>query len=148
MELYTKFSDILKDLIDESDLSLRKLATQSNVSANQYSKYLRGSFPTIDVAVRIANYFDCSLDYLFGLTDVKKHCVFRNCDLSLFVCRYIELLKDNDITHWKFAQKYGLSESCLRHWKCGEIPKIESLIIIASNLYCSLDYLVGRTDKK
>lgn len=38
----------------------------------QYSKYLKGSVPTIDVAMEIAKYFDCSLDYLFGLSNTME----------------------------------------------------------------------------
>ena len=56
-------------------------------------------------------------------------------------------LQINKTTHWKFAKKYGLSESALRHWKYGALPKIESLVIIALNISTSIEYLIGRTDK-
>ena len=148
MEIYTKFSEILKDLIEEKGLSLRKLAVESNVSAVQYSKYMRGSCPTIDVAVRIADYFDCSLDYLFGLTENMTHKDFKHYDMTVFIPRYLNLLKENQITHWKFYQKYGMNESSIRHWKRGEVPRIENLMIIAYNLSSSIDYLVGRSDEK
>lgn len=141
-----KFADNLKDLIFDKGLSLRKLATVSGVTAIQYSKYLRGAFPYLEVAVRIANYFECSLDYLFGITETKDYKRYKNKNYSLenFIERYDELLKQNNISHYKFAMKNGLSESCLRHWKYGQTPKIESLIIIAENLGGSIDYLVGR----
>lgn len=139
-----KFSDILKDLIYEKGLSLRKLSKESDVSAVQYSKYLRGAYPTIEVAMRIVKYFNCSLDYLFGLSDKREGGERDKVDMSKFIPRYLDLLKQNNITHWKFAKQYNLSESCLRHWKYGEIPKIESLIIIAKNLSSSIDYLIGR----
>lgn len=143
-----KFSDILNDLITDKNMSLRKLAEDSGISANQYSKYLKGAIPTIPVAVRIANYFHHSIDFLFGLIDEKEdyHPQFEY-DLSKFVNKYISLLEYNKTTHWKFAKKHGLSESSLRHWKYGDIPKIESLIIIAVNLSTSIEYLIGRTDK-
>ena len=141
-----KFIDILNDLIIEKKLSLRKLATESGVSANQYSRYLKGAIPTIPVAIKIANYFNCSLDYLFGLNDEDCYIATQNYDLSKFVDKYIKLLELNKTTHWKFSKKYGLSESALRHWKYGDIPKVESLITIAINLSTSIEYLVGRTD--
>lgn len=141
-----KFIDILNDLIIEKNLSLRKLASESNISAIQYSKYLKGSIPTIPVAVRMANYFNCSIDYLFGINNDNNIKIFKDYDLSVFVDRYTSLLKINKTTHWKFSKKYGLSESSLRHWKAGDIPTIESLIIIATNLSCSIEYLIGRTD--
>lgn len=54
-----KFIDILNDLIIERGLSLRKLSDESGVSATQYCKYLKGVRPTLDVAIRISNYFKC-----------------------------------------------------------------------------------------
>jgi len=143
-----KFADILKDLKDDKELSLRQLAEKSKVSAIQYSKYLRGSYPSIDVAVRIANFFECTLDYLFGISDNNKKFKQPKYDISKFVPRYLNLLKEHGITHWKFAKSINMSESCLRHWQYGDKPKIETLILIATNLSCSIDYLIGRTDIK
>lgn len=143
-----KFSEILNDLIIDKGLSLRKLAEDSGISANQYSKYLKGAIPTIPVAVRLSNYFKHSIDFLFGLIDNEDN--FKpnyEYNLSNFVDKYEKLLENNKTTHWKFAKNYGLSESSLRHWKYGDVPKIESLIIIAFNLSSSIDYLIGRTDK-
>ena len=66
------FTENLKDLINESNKSLRQLAAESGVSAMQYSRYLNGSIPTIDIILKIAKFFDCSLDYLFGLSNERK----------------------------------------------------------------------------
>ena len=38
----------------------------------QYSRYLKGSIPTIETTLKIAKYFECSLDYLFGLSNDKE----------------------------------------------------------------------------
>ena len=93
---------------------------------------------------KIAEYFDCSLDYLFGLTDINKRSKSGSYDHSKFIERYLNALKDNNITHFKFCQFAGLSESTLRHWKYGEMPKIETLIMIVKMFSLSLDYLTGR----
>lgn len=142
-----KFNDILKDFVDEKGLSLRKLSEESGVSAMQYSRYLKGSYPTVDVAVRLAAYFDCTLDYLFGVTLENQKCNKKTYDLSIFVERYLKVLKENNLSHWKFAKLYGISESNLRHWKNGDTPKVETLEIIARELSTSIDFLVGRTKK-
>ncbi len=137
------FAIILEELIFEKGLSLRKLELDSGISAVNFSKYLRGSYPTIELAFRLAKYFDCSLDYLFGLTDKRKIKDFTKYDISVFVPRYLKALSDSGISHWRFSKKYGLSESNLRHWKSGDNPSIESLIIIANNLPVTIDYLIG-----
>lgn len=138
------FQEILKELIAEKSISLRTLSKESGVSAVQYSKYLHGAYPTIDVAIKIANYFNCSLDYLFGVSNVNIFKTYKDYNIKDFVERYKKLLETNNTSHYKFAKTHNLSESCLRHWKYGQIPKIESLIIIAINLSSSIDYLIGR----
>ena len=140
------FKEILKELIKEKGLSLRQLSKESNVSAVQYSKYLRGAYPTIEVAVKIATYFNCSLDYLFGVSSVNIIKTYNPYDISKFTKRYLALLLKNNTTHYMFAKNNNLSESCLRHWRYGQTLKIESLIIIAINLSSSIDYLIGRID--
>ena len=139
-----KFADVLKDLIEDKGLSLRKLATESGVSAVQYGKYLKGVYPKIFVAERIARYFNVSFDYLFGITENNTPRDYKDVDMSVFLDRYEEVRNKANITHWKLSQTTELSESALRHWEYGDIPTLESLIIIATNLSTSIDYLVGR----
>lgn len=142
------FSEILSDLIMQKNLSLRKIAKEIGISSSQMSRYTKSILPTIDVAVKIANYFNCSLDYLCGLNDKNIYNFNLNYDMSKFLPRYYELLKENNTTHWKFCKKYGRNESEIRRWKNGEIPRLYSIIFIAENLGVSIDYLVGRSDKK
>lgn len=139
-----KFCDILKDLIDESGLKLREIEKASGIPSSQMSRYLKSTIPTVAVAERIAKYFDCSFDYLFGLTEVREHKKFKDCDLTVFLPRYEKALKENHTTHWKFCYDNKMNESLLRHWKKGEVPRFDNLIIIAKNLSVSLDYLLGR----
>ena len=139
------FAEILKDLILEKGLSLRKLASESNVSATQYSKYLHGTLPSVSVAIKIAEFFCVSLDYLFGITDKISTVNFKSYDVLFFVERYEQALKQSNMSHWQFAKKFGLSESSLRRWKHKkDIPSLQSLVIISSNLSVSMDYLLNR----
>lgn len=141
-----QFRENLKDLIDETNLSLRQLEKASGVSAMQYSRYLRDSIPTIDVVLRIAKYFNCSIDYLFGLDDkrnIKQYKTY-DYDISKFIPRYLELLKQNNISHYKFSQNQPFNESIIRHWQSGRIPRLDIIYIIANYFDSSIDYLIGR----
>lgn len=138
------FHEILNDLVLEKGLSLKAIERQSGISSSQMSKYLKLTTPSVEVAIRIADYFDCSLDYLFGLTNDKNHAGYTDCDMSKFITRYETALSENNTTHWKFAQKYNVNESLIRRWKSGTVPKFDSLVVIAKHLSVSLDYLVGR----
>jgi len=141
-----EFSDILEDLIQEKNISLRKISQMTNLSAMQLSKYLHGSIPNINSALILANYFNCSLDYLFGLSNIKKSIDYNNFELNKFITRYEKLLIKNNTNNCKFSRKCDFSESLLRYWKNGGLPKMENIIKIATNLGTSIEYLIGRVD--
>lgn len=137
-----KLNDVLKDLIIEKVLSLRTIAKESGVSCNQYSKYLRQSIPSINVAMKICNYFECSLDYLCGLTLNKTKSNYTNFDVNKFIENYEKLLSKNHISHYKFAKEMNISESCLRHWKYGQSPTLNIVCKIAVGLSTTIDNLI------
>lgn len=140
-----KFKDILKDLIiDDGNKSLRTLSKLINVSAFQLGKFLKGSMPNINNALKISNYFNVSLDYLFGLINDKTCKNLKNKNMDVFVNRYEQALKNNNLTNNAFCKISSVSESSLRRWKNGEEPRLESLIEIAEKLSTSIDYLIGR----
>jgi len=140
------FKEILKELVSETGLSLRRLSIESGVSSMQYSRYLRGAVPTIKVTLRIAEYFNCTLDYLFGLSDKRTYSKYKtyNYDISNFLDRYQSLLYANKITHFKFAQNKFFDESIIRHWKTGVTPRLDVIYTIAKELGGSIDELIGR----
>lgn len=142
------FNENLKELIIEKDLSLRKIAKESGFTSGQLSEYLHGVYPTVDKAIKLADYFNCSLDFLFGVSDIKVYNKSNKnaFNSNLFLERYQIVLQKNGLTHWKFTRRNELTESTLRHWQKGRKPLIESLIIIAINLDTSIDYLIGRVD--
>ncbi len=139
------FVDTLKDLIiDDGNKSLRELERLTGIGSSQWSKYLNGRIPSIDVCIRMADYFNVSVDYIFNLTDSKNHKNYKDKNLSMFLPRYEEVLKRNNTTNWKFCKENGLNESNWRHWKNGSEPRVDTLRIIADKLSTSIDYLIGR----
>ncbi len=140
------FVEILKDLIDEKGLSLRQISIESKVNAMQLSRYLRGSTPTIDLALKLALYFNCSLDYLFGISTEKEEGKYKTCyyDMSKFLYNYQSLLNKNNLTNYKFMKNSNFDESVIRHWKAGAKPRLNIICYIASNLGGSIDKLIGR----
>ena len=140
------FIEILKDLIDEKGLSLRQIAKESGVNVMQLSRYLKGSTPTIDVVLKLAVYFNCSLDYLFGLSQEKEEGKYKtiNYDMSKFLNNYQSILKENNLSNYKFMKNSSFDESVIRHWKAGSKPRLNIIYFIASNLGGSMDKLIGR----
>lgn len=62
----------IRDLREDSDRKQSEIAQYLRCDQSLYSKYERGQRPLpLDLAVRLAQFYGVSLDYLVGLTDVK-----------------------------------------------------------------------------
>lgn len=63
----------LKTLRDEAGLSQRQLAEIIGVSQQSINKYENHNIePDIDTLIRIADYFNTSVDYLIGHAEIRR----------------------------------------------------------------------------
>lgn len=61
----------LKELRKESNKTQKELADYLNIKQNTYSQYENGQRQVpIEVLLRLADYFEVSVDYLLGRTDM------------------------------------------------------------------------------
>ena len=63
----------IQDLRTDADMSQKQLSEILHISQRSYSHYETGSrnIP-VEMLIRLANYFDISVDYLVGRTDKKE----------------------------------------------------------------------------
>ena len=63
----------IQDLRIDSDLSQKKIGEIHHISQRSYSHYETGSrnIP-IEMLIRLADYYDTTIDYLVGRTDNKE----------------------------------------------------------------------------
>ena len=63
----------INDLREDKDLSQKEIAKILNMSQTGYSKYEVGTndIPT-KILIKLAQFYNTSVDYLLGLTDNKK----------------------------------------------------------------------------
>lgn len=81
------FSRRLRSLIEEKNISKQKLADEIGVSRQAISQYCDGStVPNADKLLKIAEYFNVSLDFLVGKTEAKTN----DKDVQ-FICDYTGL---------------------------------------------------------
>ncbi len=60
----------LKDLREDNDLKQIDVAKMLNISQTNYSKYELGKINIpIDTLIKLAIFFNTSIDYLLGITD-------------------------------------------------------------------------------
>ncbi|MDD7219085.1 MAG: helix-turn-helix transcriptional regulator [Clostridia bacterium] len=63
----------IQDLRTDSDLSQKQISQILHISQRSYSHYETGSrnIP-VEMLIRLANYYNTSIDYLVGRTDKKE----------------------------------------------------------------------------
>ncbi len=63
----------MRDMREDNDLTQKKIAEYLMCGQLLYSKYERGEREIpLSLLIKLADYYDVSLDYLVGRTDVKK----------------------------------------------------------------------------
>ena len=66
----SSFSKRLRLLMSKNGVSIRKLSIEINISASNIHRFLTDTGkPLLENLIRLAEFFDCSLDYLLGRSD-------------------------------------------------------------------------------
>ena len=139
------FQERFDELLKDNGLSRLSLAKKLNISSTAINGYFNNNYyPQIDIAIKICEYFDCSLDYLFGRSDNINNNDRNNND---FIENFHKLLKFNNISITKTMRELKMSEFNYYRWKNGKFPKTINLIDIANYFDVSIDYLVGKVNK-
>lgn len=61
----------IRDMREDSDLTQKQIADYLGCDQSLYSKYERGErVIPLEIVVKLAQYYQTSVDYLLGLTDV------------------------------------------------------------------------------
>ncbi len=140
------FAERLSDMMFDARLNPPALAKVLDCGRASVNRYLSGNkMPTIDFVIKIADYFHCSVDYLFGLEDESYAQTFKSC--PPFSERLPALLTHFNISRYRLEKLTGISESTLYYWSKGSTkPTIEKIIQIAKALDSSIDFVLGRTN--
>lgn len=135
------FCEILNFLLLENNLSRNKLAQELEISAATINGYFnQGYLPSINIAIKLAKRFDCSLDYLFGFDDQEKN---YNDNTKPFIENFEQILKQRHLSVYKAMKDLQMSEYNFYRWKKGKYPKTINILEIAKYLDVPVDYLVG-----
>lgn len=73
----------LKDLREDRDIPIQEMLDLLHVSRTTYYNYESGnSFPTFDTLIKIADYFNVSVDFLIG-RDYESQKIYNQTNLFL-----------------------------------------------------------------
>lgn len=139
----SNFYETLKDLILEKNINNKILAAEIGLSASCITDYaLKNALPSIRTLVKLADYFNCSTDYLLG-RESDQYLHFKKCppfsEQIVFLTKYFGC-KPVDI--------YGsgkISKSNYFDWKKGKRqPTLDNVIKLAERFDCRIDFILGR----
>ena len=135
------FQERLTELIEDNNISRLKLAKEINSTSTTINGYFnKNYFPTLEIAIKISNYFNVSLDYLFGLSDKKEN---TNTNNKSFSKNFEFLVKNNKKSILNTMKEMNFTDVNYYRWVSGLIPKTNNLVTLAKYFDVSLDYLVG-----
>lgn len=91
-------SDILKELREDKGLNQTDLADILNVSRQTISGYETGAIePPFSTLIKLADLYNCSLDYLAGRTKEKYNMNLMNKDTKELLLEIIEVVEEYKI---------------------------------------------------
>lgn len=143
MNIMSNFSETLYELMNENNLTSRALANAIGVSHGNISMWVSGKCKlTLTNALKLADFFECSLEFLMGRTDKRLDYVPSEC--PPFYDSLMSVMKEQKISRYRIVKDTAFSNGYFTRWKNGSSPLIETVITLAEYFGCSLDYLVGR----
>lgn len=148
MEHSEKFKNRFLELIGDLDCKKSEVPKLLNIDYNVYTKIAEfGVIPKPVVLIRIADYFDISVEYLLSRTD---NSYFAKAEATTtFLERYQILKVEHNLTDYAIAQKLHITTSYTTNWKNKKyMPSIINLIELSETFKVSIDYLLGRTDDR
>ena len=141
----SQFVERLKDLMFDRNLKDADLAKIIGCGKSSINNYTNGKkLPSVDMAIRLANYFNCTMETLLGIDDENYINEFLPCppfkDRLQFLCEHF------GISRYELRKRLDISESVAYYWAKGATtPSLENVVKIAHWLNCSIDFVIGRT---
>ena len=144
METIEIFQENLKELMQDKNLDIIGLSKAVGCDKTAIRRWFYGRyFPQPQTLIKLADYFECSADYLFGLTDSPEFVPQEI--VNSFQERFTEMKKALGVTDYRIAKACHVRKSTVCKWKRVETPGTISLFNLAKYFNCSMEFLLGRS---
>ena len=131
------FIKLVENILEEQGKTKQDLFEIMLFQKTQY----RQRYPSIKTVVKIANYLNVSLDYLFEFSS-ENHFIEYNVDNLNFYNNLTSMIDSNKISYRKFCKDLGYAKDNILRWKSGIQPTILRVLEIANYFGCSIDDLL------
>ena len=150
MAISKEFQERLIELADEL-VGNTKSQKADNIGIDRTSfssAYNYGIVPKTPTLIKIADYFNISIEFLMGLIDNENF--VKSDNPKTFFERLDQLrVEKGKTTNNALSKDVHIHRNNIRQWytiQC--LPLIDDLTILADYFEVSIDYLLGRTDNR
>lgn len=134
------FKSLLGEVLSEQNKTFADLERANVICERSFYQY-KDYTPYLPKIIEIANYLEISLDYLTGRTSENCFKPYKLPQVN-FYNRLTGILNSYNISQSKFARDVKISRPNFSHWKNGKLPKLNTIVAIATYLNCSIDDLL------
>lgn len=138
----------LQKIREEQENTQKEVADILNVQRGTYASWECGSdMISTKKMFEFANYYQKSVDYILGLTDFDHTMIHTSSiDLSAIGRRLTSIRKKFGLSQLQFAERIGINQSTWWAYEKGKtLITISSLVELATEYHCSVDWILGRT---
>lgn len=133
----------------DSDLKQKDIANMLEVNINTYPHWESGMYEIpIDVIDKLSKFYNCSIDYLTGLSNERGSFNNEFKREKMFI-RIKRLRKENHLSQAEIGNILGFGQMNWCRYETGKILiPFSKLYLIAKKFNVSLDYLMGKSNDK
>ena len=143
MQILSNFSERLEELIFESGITQNQLALALKISRGNLCEWITGKHSvTLSNALKLANFFNCSLEFLAGRVETKLSYTPRPC--PSFYERLLQVMREQGKSRYRIVRDTKFSDGNFYSWKKGGDPFLQSVIELAVYFGLTLDAFIGR----
>ncbi len=122
-------------LCESKEKKPNRVCSELDLSSATATKWKNGTLPNAETLIKIADYFDVSVDYLLDHVD--------SADGTTFWHRFQELYESRRMKLSEVAELLGIDLSEIERWRNGCAPSFDDINRISRHFNTTSDYLLG-----
>ncbi|MBO5737659.1 MAG: helix-turn-helix transcriptional regulator [Clostridia bacterium] len=140
----SNFGENLSALMAEHNIKAPALAKILQTDRSNITRYMRGDrLPSHASFLAILDYFSVSADVILGLKDYSSETKFLSP--LPFGDRLRTIMEETKTTQYRIVKDTPISGGSMHEWLTNQsLPSVSNLIILATFMEVSVDYLLGR----
>lgn len=136
----TDFITIIKNVLEEKGKTVQYLLDSKIISRDTFYKYKQRN-PSLSTLIRIANFLQVSIDYLFERSD-ENHFFKYAENQSGFYENLMKMIGASNMSVRQFCKEMGYAKDNVTRYKHGVQPSVRTVLELADYFRCNIDDLL------